>query len=51
MTNIVLLKQQNAQRWHDMHLRDNRIHEFGAMAKRLCEQARIRRGQGVKVGH
>lgn len=47
MTNIALLKQKNAQRWHDMHMKANRIREFDATAVRLCAADAKARYQGV----
>jgi lysozyme family protein len=43
MADIPKLKARNAQRWHDMHIRANRIHEFDATAARLwAPDAKIR---------
>jgi lysozyme family protein len=36
MTNIVLLKARNAQRWGEMHMKADRIGAFDATARRLC---------------
>jgi lysozyme family protein len=47
MTNIVALKAANAARWHAMHLRANRIPQFDATARRLCDPAAKVRYQGV----
>jgi lysozyme family protein len=47
MTNIVALKAANAARWHNMHMRANRISLFDATAKRLCGQAAKARYQTI----
>ena len=47
MIDIVLLKQRNAQRWANMHVRASRIHDFDATAARLCAPAAMVRYQGV----
>lgn len=47
MTNILLLKANNARRWDAMHMKASRIPEFDETAKRLCEPAAKARYQGV----
>lgn len=47
MADILKLKARNAQRWHDMHLRANRIHEFDATAARLWAPDAKARYEGV----
>lgn len=47
MADIIKLKARNAQRWHDMHMRANRIGEFDATARRLSALDAKARYQGV----
>lgn len=47
MTNILLLKANNARRWDAMHMKASRIPAFDETAKRLCEPAAKARYQGV----
>lgn len=47
MTDVALLKQRNAQRWANTHVRADRIREFDATAARLCAPAAKARYQGV----
>ena len=56
MTDIIALKANNAHRWELMHMRANRIAQFDATAKRLCDPIAKARYQGVTdrlsaVGH
>lgn len=56
MTFIPALKAANARRWHDMHMRANRIPQFDATAKRLSDPIAKMRYEGVTdrlraVGH
>lgn len=47
MANIPALKQRNALRWANMHIRANRIGEFDRTAKRLSDPLAKSRYQGV----
>lgn len=47
MTNIPNLIKRNAERWANMHVKANRIHEFDNTAKRLSEANAKARYQGV----
>jgi lysozyme family protein len=56
MTDIISLKANNTRRWEMMHMRANRISQFDATAKRLCDPSAKARYQGVtdrliSVGH
>jgi lysozyme family protein len=56
MTDIISLKANNTRRWEMMHMRANRISQFDATAKRLCDPVAKARYQGVtdrliSVGH
>ncbi len=47
MVDIGKLKARNARRWHDMHMRANRIGEFDATARRLSALDAKARYEGV----
>lgn len=47
MANIPNLIHRNAERWNNMHVKANRIHEFDATAKRLSDSTAKVRYQGV----
>lgn len=47
MTDIAALKEKNAERWANMHLRADRIPAFDATARRLCAPTAKARYEGV----